>query len=82
MAFGRPPDWVLSRWLTENGVDLAAGQEFMSKTSQLGDSVVGIALDNALAGLFAVRDGLKPGAREVVTHIQRQGLEDLPGDRR
>jgi Cu+-exporting ATPase len=62
-------------WLTENGVDLAAGRDFMAECSQQGASLVGVALDNTLAGLFAVRDGLKPGAREVVAQIQAQGLK-------
>ena len=63
------------RWLTENGVDLAAGRAFTEEYSQQGASIVGVAIDNALAGLFAVRDGLKPGAREVVAQIREQGLK-------
>jgi Cu+-exporting ATPase len=63
------------RWLTENGVDSGGGRDFVAEWSQQGASLVGVALDNTLAGLYAVRDGLKPGAREVVAQIQAQGMK-------
>jgi P-type Cu+ transporter len=72
------------RWLTENGVELAAGQDFTTEWSQRGASLVGVAVENTLAGLFAVQDGLKIGAREVVIRIQEQGLKTymVTGDNR
>jgi Cu+-exporting ATPase len=36
--------------------------------------VVGLAVDNSLHGLFAVRDAVKPGAREVVQQLGQRGL--------
>ena len=62
------------RWLEESGVDLAHGREFIAESASKGATVVGLAVDNALRGLFAVKDDVKPGARSVVRELERQGL--------
>ena len=63
------------RWLKEAGVDLTAGEKFIAEWSCQGATIVGLALDNKLLGLFAVRDALKPNAANVVEQLQRQGLK-------
>ena len=35
---------------------------------------MGLAVEKSLRGLFAVKDAVKPGAREVVQELERQGL--------
>jgi len=75
--------WLGSlRWLRESGVDLAAGVGFIAEWSAQGATIVGLAFDQSLAGLFAVHDTLKPGAGPVVAQLQRQGLKTflLTGD--
>jgi len=69
-------------WLREYGVDLAAGEKFTAEWSQQGATIVGLASDNTLLGLLAVRDVLKANARQVVEQLQRQGLKTylLTGD--
>jgi Cu+-exporting ATPase len=62
-------------WLGECGVDLAPGQGFIKEWSAQGATIVGLAADTSLLGLFAVKDTLKPGAREVVEQLKRQGLK-------
>jgi Cu+-exporting ATPase len=62
-------------WLEESGVDLAPGREFIQEWSSQGATIVGVAVDRALLGLFAIRDLLKPGAREVVEQLRRHGLK-------
>jgi Cu+-exporting ATPase len=62
------------RWLEESGVDLAPGQAFLTKWTSQGATVVGLAVEKALQGLFAVRDAVKPGAYDVVQELERQGL--------
>jgi Cu+-exporting ATPase len=62
-------------WLRESGVDLAAGNAFINEWSAQGASLVGLAGDGLLTGLFALRDTVKPGAAEVVGQLQRQGLQ-------
>ncbi len=71
-------------WLSEAGVDVAAGQAFVEHWSAQGATLVGVALDESLRGLFAVRDTIKPGARAVVSQLQRQGLTTylVTGDNR
>lgn len=72
------------RWLREQGVNLAAGEAFISEWSTQGATVVGWAMEAELIGLYAVRDSLKSGAAAVVSRLQQQGLKAylLTGDNR
>jgi Cu+-exporting ATPase len=63
------------RWLEESGVDLAPGRDFIQEWSVQGATIVGAAADRALLGLFAIRDMLKPGARETVEQLHGHGLK-------
>jgi Cu+-exporting ATPase len=63
------------RWLHECGVDLAAGERFISEWSNQGATIVGLASENNLIGLFAVRDAVKANAASIVEQLQRQGLK-------
>jgi Cu+-exporting ATPase len=63
------------RWLGESGVDLTEGQKFAAEWSAQGASTVGLSVDSALIGQFAVRDTLKPGAREIVAKLEGQGFQ-------
>ena len=62
------------RWLEESSVDLAPGKAFVSEWASQGATIVGLAAEGSLRALFAVKDSLKPGAREVVQELERQGL--------
>jgi Cu+-exporting ATPase len=62
-------------WLKETGADLAAGGKFISEWSKQGATIVGLAEENKLLALFAVRDAVKPNAAKVVEQLQRQGLK-------
>jgi len=62
------------RWLEDSGLDLTPGKEFIGEYASHGATVVGLAVEDSLDGLFAVRDALKPGAREVVRQLGRRGL--------
>jgi Cu+-exporting ATPase len=70
------------RWLKETGVDFAAGEKFIAEWSGQGATIVGLAVDQSLAGLFAIKDTVKPGARDVVEKLRRQNLKTflLTGD--
>jgi Cu+-exporting ATPase len=70
------------RWLKESGVDLSAGESFINEWSAQGATIVGLASDKTLQGLFAVKDTVKPGAAQVVEKLQRQGMKTylLTGD--
>jgi Cu+-exporting ATPase len=70
------------RWLKESGVDLSVGETFVHEWSAQGATIVGMALDKSLQGLFAVKDTVKPGAAQVIGQLQRQGLKTylLTGD--
>jgi Cu+-exporting ATPase len=63
------------RWLKESGVDLAVGEKFISEWSQQGATIVGLASDKTLLGLFAVRDAVKANAKQVVEQLQAQRLK-------
>ena len=63
------------RWLRDSGVELAPGEAFLTEWASQGATVVGLAAGSSLRGLFAVKDALKPGARDVVQQLERQGLK-------
>jgi Cu+-exporting ATPase len=63
------------RWLEQSGVDLKIAADFIKTCSQQGATLVGLAVDHVLLGAFAVQDTLKPGAREVLGRLARQGLK-------
>jgi len=63
------------RWLRECGVDLSTGEKFTAEWSSQGATIVGLASENNLLGLFAVRDALKPNAVKVVEQLRAQGLK-------
>ncbi len=62
-------------WLKESGVDFSPGEKFISEWSNQGATIVGLASDKKLLGLFAVRDVLKTNAKQVVERLQSQGLK-------
>jgi Cu+-exporting ATPase len=62
-------------WLKESSVDLSAGEKFIAQWSNQGATIVGLASDETLLGLFAVRDALKANAAKVVEQLQQQGLK-------
>ncbi len=70
------------RWLRESGVILTAGDKFVADWSAQGATIVGLARQSDLLGLFAVKDTLKSGAAAVVAQLQQQGLKTflLTGD--
>ncbi len=63
------------RWLKESGVDLAAGEKFIAEWSLQGATIVGLAVEQSLASLFAVKDTVKPGVHAVVEQMHRQHLK-------
>jgi P-type Cu+ transporter len=63
------------RWLQERGVDLAAGEKFISEWSAQAATIVGLAEENKLLALFAVSDALKANAAGVVQQLKRDGLK-------
>jgi Cu+-exporting ATPase len=75
------------RWLQETGVDLSPAQGFSQKWMEDGATVLGVAEDNRLLGVLALRDTLKPKAQEVIVTLQRrlgrpQSVYLLTGDAR
>jgi Cu+-exporting ATPase len=62
-------------WLEETGVDWKAGEAFSNEWSLQSASIIGLAVDYTLLGLFALKDTLKPGSKNVVATLQRQGLK-------
>jgi Cu+-exporting ATPase len=62
-------------WLKANGVAPASGELFIAEWSQLGATMVGLAIEKKLRALFAVRDALKPNAEKVVEQLRQQGFK-------
>jgi len=62
-------------WLKQNSVELQGAQEFINTQAAAGSTVTGLAVGSKLLAAFAVRDTLKPGAREVVDQLRSEGLD-------
>jgi Cu+-exporting ATPase len=63
------------RWLEENNVNFGPAKDFIEKSTGEGATITGLAINKDLAGLFAIKDAVKPGARNVIEHLQRQGFK-------
>jgi Cu+-exporting ATPase len=61
------------RWLGECGVDRTPAAAFEDTWSARGATVLGVARDQRLIGVAALRDELKPHAAEVVRDLATQG---------
>jgi len=62
------------RWLGEHQVELTPADQFTGQWAAQGATIVGLAIGNSLAGLFAVRDTLKSSAGQVVGQLRGSGL--------
>ena len=63
------------RWLGDCGVKLDAAKEWAEKRSAEGSTILGVATDERLLGVMALRDALKPGASEVVARLRGEGIK-------
>jgi Cu+-exporting ATPase len=72
------------RWLADSDQTPAPAQDFIREWASQGASLVGLALDQKLIGIFALNDSIKAGAAEVVQRLHRHGLQIylLTGDNR
>ena len=71
-------------WLNSHGITInTTAQEQGHKLAKEGKTVIGVAVDDMLAGLIAVSDTIRPDAKLTVNHLQRMGLHViiLSGDR-
>jgi Cu+-exporting ATPase len=62
-------------WLKNSGVDGNCGAPFAEKWMNQGATLLGLAIDQKLVALIALRDTLKLGAAEVVQQIVRKQLK-------
>ncbi|EFA71849.1 Copper-translocating P-type ATPase [Raphidiopsis brookii D9] len=71
-------------WLNSHGITISTtAQEQGQKLAKEGKTVIGVAVDDMLAGLIAVSDTIRPDAKLTINHLQRMGLHViiLSGDR-
>ncbi len=57
------------------GIDTSSASEFADSRSGEGKSLIYIALDGVLAGVIALADTIKPGAKEALARLKDMGLE-------
>ncbi|MCX7624007.1 MAG: heavy metal translocating P-type ATPase [Thermomicrobium sp.] len=62
------------RFLAERGVDTSSASERAASLESEGKTVVGVAVDGAVAGLLALADRPRPEARAVVQALRARGL--------
>jgi len=63
------------RWLDQDGIDIGVAKDFASRWFDSGASVIGLSMNQKLVAAFALRDALKPGAKEVISALRAQGLQ-------
>ncbi|HAV61454.1 MAG TPA: heavy metal translocating P-type ATPase [Verrucomicrobiales bacterium] len=61
------------KWLGGLGTDFSRAVPFINEWAAKGGTLLGIAVNQHLMGVIAVRDGLKPGAAEVIDQLRRRG---------
>jgi Cu+-exporting ATPase len=71
-------------WLDENEVDISLADAFVSKWTSQGATVLGLAEDQMLRALFALRDQLKAKTPAVIKNLQSKGFKIylVTGDRK
>jgi len=63
------------RWMRENGAEITPGEKFISHWLQQGATILGLAEDKRLLGLFAVNDSVKPDAANILKALREQGFK-------
>ncbi|MPZ00984.1 MAG: heavy metal translocating P-type ATPase, partial [Actinophytocola sp.] len=61
-------------YLADEGIDIAAGEEHRDRLEEQGRTVVGVAVDDQLAGLVGIADAIKDDAADAVTRMKDAGL--------
>ena len=61
-------------WLKSEGIDVASTDDFLIEHSSKGATVIAFARDQQVIALIALRDQLKPGAKEVLQSLTKMGL--------
>ncbi len=62
-------------WLEGEGVDASAAGDAAGAFEDAGHTVVAVARDTRLLGLIALADALRPGAKDVIGSLRREGIE-------
>jgi Cu+-exporting ATPase len=63
------------RWLADESVNTDSTKSIVTEWQQNGATVIGFAINLELVALFALRDTMKPKAREVVRQFIREGKQ-------
>jgi Cu+-exporting ATPase len=81
---GRPLLLGNRRFLTRERIDIGAAEAAMSRLEAEGKTAMLVGVDGRLAGVIAVADTLKPGAKGAVADLKREKVEVvlLSGDNR
>ncbi len=61
-------------WLKESGADLRSAASFTAEWTARGATVLGLAADTRLLGVFALQDEIKPGAAALIRQLQKRRL--------
>lgn len=72
------------RLFQREGIDTNAAEEIMAKLEAQGKTAMLVGLEGSLAGVVAVADTLKPGAKDAISELKKENVEVimLTGDNR
>jgi heavy metal translocating P-type ATPase len=66
-----------TRFLAEHGVDTHVLADFLGAHEESGHSVIAVARNSRVIGALALRDSLRPDAREAVSDLRAAGLRTV-----
>jgi Cu+-exporting ATPase len=61
-------------WLAERGIDVGASLARLEELQEDGSTAVLVAIDQALAGIFVLRDRVKEHAKEAIRRLRAAGI--------
>jgi len=65
------------RFLSESGIDVSSGRVRAEKLEAVGETVVGVAMENKLLGLIGIADTIKDDAKEAVRQLLDLGIKPV-----
>ncbi len=64
-------------WMRKQKIDTTALKATAKRQAEHGKTLVYFAIDGNAAGLFSIADQIRPDARQVIEHLNRQGMDTL-----
>jgi len=65
------------RFMTENDVDVAPGEEAVQRLARKGDNIIYVARGGRLAGVLGLQDALRENMKKALNRLRNCGMDDI-----